>query len=1203
MSLLIKEMEHGALQGIIAGFMADTTVVVHRFLFDWLPEIGRDDWWEQHVLRFLSDSQVRMVKEKNITTLAGLDLAALVKVFSRNLSTLRYRASLPQEIGHHLIELSHIRNRWAHVGLEGYPDADVYRDLDTLYRLLEELDADDVYKDSVRDARDRIFKAAPKPEEPKTVKPLENGVFSNGDMVCLISDRAKQGPILSVQEGEEKRYQVFMDGAKKSFYESQLQPVDESSGLGELITLDEFNAQMTALQIQHPSLSTLYSLNSARVDFIPYQFRPVLKFIRADRPRLLIADGVGVGKTIEAGLILRELQARRDVRSVLIICPRPLVTERKWESEMRRFDEKFTHLDGQALRYCIAETDLEGEWPTQHSKTIIPYSLFDESLLHGSSGGRGKKKKLGLLDLDPPPKFDLVIVDEAHHIRNTDTFSHQAVKYFVDNAEAAVFLTATPVQMGSHDLFVLLNLLRPDLVIDEESFRHMAAPNPYINRAIDSVRGGQSDWQAEAAESLRQSMGTEWGGRFLAPDPECKKLLDSLENSNMTQVERVKSIGLLESFHTFSSVINRTRRRDIGDFTVRDPRTVEVEFTDAQRNLHDAVLDTQAAIFSELHPTQNINFLMTTIRRQAASCLYGLAPLIRDILSRRIDELIEEEGEGVYGSGMGESPVDEILGRIVEVESLAEKLDPKDPKSEALIKIIADKQEMENNKAILFSSFRHTLSYLFAKLSAGSVRVGMVHGGTPDGERVEYRRRFKLDKTEPEAIDVLLFSEIGCEGLDYQFCDCMINYDLPWNPMRVEQRIGRIDRRGQKSDKVMIYNLITPGTVDADIYSRCLMRIGVFNAAVGAGEEILGTIAKEIASVAEDMALSEGERQEKLQQISDNQIRNIQEQEVLEEKQAELFGIRLPTKQMEEDIEDASSCWLTPRSIENLVAAYLSELVGGGQKYILGEKSGKSLRVAQDGRNKLLKEFQKLPRQASLINKQWEDYLKGGSPHLKITFTAKGAMADHAAAFINPTHPLLRQASKLIGPKDTSPLVSIVSLDDEIEPGSYSFAIYEWSFSGVKEDLMLRPVSTSSQVATKLPQLLEFATPNSGDHGIADLSAELEGLDGQHYALWSEAKKNHIAENEKIAAYKKESLETSHRSRLAILEEKLDVATDEKIQRMRQSQIKTAQADYDFRLSELLASEKRAELNAQPISYGVVTIVRPSANDEGDGAQ
>jgi len=112
-----------------------------------------------------------------------------------------------------------------------------------------------------------------------------------------------------------------------------LQAEDQREEKKDALPCDQFHAYLTALQIKYPGLSTLYSLNDARVDFIPYQFRPVLRFIRSDRPRLLIADGVGVGKTIEAGLILRELQARREIRSVLIVCPRPLVREKVAERD------------------------------------------------------------------------------------------------------------------------------------------------------------------------------------------------------------------------------------------------------------------------------------------------------------------------------------------------------------------------------------------------------------------------------------------------------------------------------------------------------------------------------------------------------------------------------------------------------------------------------------------------------------------------------------------------------------------------------------------------------------------------------------------------------------------------------------------------------------------------------------------------------
>ena len=151
---------------------------------------------------------------------------------------------------------------------------------------------------------------------------------------------------------------------------------------------------------------------------------------------------MGVGKTIEAGLIIKELRARMDLSSVLIICPKPLVAEKKWLQEMKRFDEDFVQLDGESFRHCIRETDLDEEWPNASAKAILPFSLLGNDALFGKKGQRGSAEKDGLLGLDTPPKFDLVIVDEAHNIRNPDTMLHQGVRFFCDNAQAVVFLVA-----------------------------------------------------------------------------------------------------------------------------------------------------------------------------------------------------------------------------------------------------------------------------------------------------------------------------------------------------------------------------------------------------------------------------------------------------------------------------------------------------------------------------------------------------------------------------------------------------------------------------------------------------------------------------------------------------------------------------------------------------------------------------------------
>src|SRR5439155_23405396 len=232
-------------------------------------------------------------------------------------------------------------------------------------------------------------------------------------------------------------------------------------------------------------------------------------------------------KTIEAGLILKELRARMDLASVLVICPKTLVAEKKWYRELKRFDEQFATIDGDALRYCLEEADNDGVWPDQYGRAIMPFSLFDRELLEGRIGG-GRKRVPGLLQLDPPPRFDLVIVDEAHNIRNPETFAHQGVRYFCDNAQAVIFLTATPIQLGSDDLFSLLNVLRPDLVIDRASFEQMAAPNPHINAAVRECRAAQTNWTSEALAHLEVATQTDWGRLFLSDNPAFKGAIERL---------------------------------------------------------------------------------------------------------------------------------------------------------------------------------------------------------------------------------------------------------------------------------------------------------------------------------------------------------------------------------------------------------------------------------------------------------------------------------------------------------------------------------------------------------------------------------------------------------------------------------------------------------------------------------------------------
>ena len=248
---------------------------------------------------------------------------------------------------------------------------------------------------------------------------------------------------------------------------------------------------------------------------------------------LPISDSVGVGKTIEAGLILRELQARdEDFESVLIICPKPLVAEHKWRSEMKRFDESFTELDGALLREAINECDKDGAWPAALRKTVLPYSLMTKELLNG----KGRQK--GLLDLEDPIHFDLVIIDEAHHIRHSDTGAYKVACYFTDNADAVVMLTATPVQTDDDDLYTLLNTLRPDVILDKKTFKEMQEPNAEINAAARLIRHQVENWRSEATEHLSCAAQTSWGRSVIEDNPTYKKIMEQLDRKSVGR-ERV----------------------------------------------------------------------------------------------------------------------------------------------------------------------------------------------------------------------------------------------------------------------------------------------------------------------------------------------------------------------------------------------------------------------------------------------------------------------------------------------------------------------------------------------------------------------------------------------------------------------------------------------------------------------------------------
>lgn len=1178
-------------------FLHEASKTMLNWLNTLLPMVT-DNWWDECVKTSLTFTQHEIAIEKGYSKLSDFDLAALLRIANKSWYNLQTVMFLPSHERETVRKMISVRNNWAHCITE-LPGKDVIlQDLNTLLAFTEQFDGG-------KDTCDKINRFIDFIEQPDSLNLEHSHIESNdsgeadvtttkstasiheNSLVYLVSDPKINGVVMSLKNlGDITQYNVFVNNEIKQYYTGQIALVEKSAGYN-WISLTEMRSYLTAYQINNPSSQNLYSLNSARIDFVPYQFRPALKMIHADEPRILIADSVGVGKTIEAGLIIKELEARSDLERVLVICPKPLVAERKWELEMKRFDEEFIPLDGATLRQIISDTDRDGDWPVRFNKAIIPYSILDSKVYNGEIGRRNRI--FGLSELDPEPHFDLVIVDEAHHIRNGSddkekAFAYKCTKYFCDHADAVVMLTATPLQTSDNDLFTLLNVLRPDIVVDKDTFEMMSRPNANISRAVHLVRAMEEGWNEKASTELLDLQKTQWGDNVIAENPLYNDILRRLESNEIDREERVKLISDIESLHSFGTMLNRTRRRDIQDFCVRRSHTVSTSFTEYQQTLHDELLYFEHEALSTLHNANSVAFMISTIRRQAASCIFGLAPYIRDIISRRLMQLDYDPDSLI--NDVDEKSLNTISSLAKKVLMLADKLPEKDPKFEETYVIIRKKQEQSNNKIMIFSTFRHTLSYLKRKLSECGLRVEQIDGSVKDDTRYELKSRFELSRENEYAIDILLFTEVGSEGLDYQFCDMMINYDLPWNPMKIEQRIGRIDRRGQLSDVVNIYNIITEGTVDADIYHRCLMRIGVFERSIGDCEEILGQIASGIDYIVYDTNLTDEERNIKLEQMADNEVRKMQELNRLEEEEKELFGFDLTELTTSHEIKKAESPWISGYFLQKLIENYITAIVGKGQ-YIIGESSLKTIRLSASARQILRDDLKKLTGGRNSLRRSWQNYLSGNKPNHSITFDPETASKERDSFFITAMHPLAKQAAKYYSHRESAYL-HLQLHTSEIPSGQYVFSVYAWQYTGYNTYTKLITVCENEKIAVELPFLLEDAdSSESKPNGQFNWSS----IENHHVSMWLEAREKHKSEIKALEAYKLESITNTFRNRIRSLEQQIKDAYDENIKRMRQSELDTVREKYSRKITEIKEIADKADVLTTLLVNGVITIM------------
>lgn len=500
------------------------------------------------------------------------------------------------------------------------------------------------------------------------------------------------------------------------FDEAAYARLQEDLRKGRSDTPEWFRLRMEAERVAlSPGFDQLLSLDLNNIDEYPHQLSAVLTALRRMRGRALLADEVGLGKTIEAGIILKELLMRGLARRVLILVPASLTIQ--WQQEMEtKFNEEFTVADngddweGDKI---IASIDLAKR--PEHAAEIVARS------------------------------WDLLIVDEAHRLRNRASQSWKLVNAI--KRKYILLLTATPVHNELSELYSLVTLLKPGLLKTYRAFRE---------RYIDSG--------------------------------------DPLKPRNWAELK-----GLL------SEVMIRNRRASVSvKFPPRTAYTYEVRLSDEERRLYDAV--------SQLGWS----------RRHSATDLLTLGLLQREVCSsaaavcETLGRLSEQTEQQAW-------PIEELASLAASVQA-ASKVD-------AVCRIV----EKARDKVIIFTEFIESQRLITEGLRARGAQVVEFKGSMTAAEKNRAVQEFQGDA------QVLVSTESGGEGRNLQFCNVMINYDLPWNPMLIEQRIGRIHRLGQTRE-VFVFNLAAKGTIESYILDLLTNKIRMFELVVGELDLILGNM-------------------------------------------------------------------------------------------------------------------------------------------------------------------------------------------------------------------------------------------------------------------------------------------------------------------------------------------------------------------------
>lgn len=709
-------------------------------------------------------------------------------------------------------------------------------------------------------------------------------MYEIGSKVYKITDSNKIGTIKNfINTLNGIRYQVLFENGEIIYLsEDILAPYEEiNTPLESFInrqfgSIEDYRRILSYQRLNGELTNLFYSMTNNMTDYLPHQFLPVTKFLQSPEERILIADEVGLGKTIEAIYIWKELEARRNAKRLLVVCPAAL--REKWQRDMRNLFginaeivnaknllERFKLIEKNRYReqfvyICSIESIRTKNTEFQNNVCVLNKEFEDFAANYSEYA------------------FNLTIIDEAHYLRNRETANFKTGERLRDISEAMILLSATPIQTTSSNLYSLMNLLSPERFEDEHTFNYMLDKDSGLIQLANCLQrpsSEQKDFMKIIMDKYPINAITE---KYEYDNDLVDEIINNIDDIFASPEKRMAYANNLRNQVFYYSLFNRTRRRFVFDNTAkRKPNAVKFNLTPFEMSIYTRV--TKMIQEMALGQTEIITFALIARQRQMASCL----PAAFKEWKTKIQNAIgfnEEDNENEYTEFNETLEDDEPAenkssnNNFEEIKRFYssinkhfsdinyEELKRCDSKyKEFLHSIKTLLQQNKEEKIIVFSFYRGTNAYLEERLKEDGINVVAIKGGMGP-LKDEILERFRTDNR----INVLISSEVGSEGLDLQFCSVEYNYDLPWNPMRLEQRIGRIDRIGQKAEVLRIFNLCCTNTIEDKILTKLYERVKIFENSIGDMEDIVGKPIQELARELFNPKLTDEDKEEKAKQ-------------------------------------------------------------------------------------------------------------------------------------------------------------------------------------------------------------------------------------------------------------------------------------------------------------------------------------------------